>query len=56
MMRRVTSLVARGSARKEMELFRLVWLEYVHDGDNEAQMIVEDVTPNTVYRRCDVQT
>ena len=27
----------------------LVWLEYVHDGDNEARMIVEGVTPNTRY-------
>ena len=27
----------------------LVWLEYVHDGDNEARMLVEGVTPNTRY-------
>ena len=27
----------------------LVWLEYVHDGDNEARMLLEGVTPNTRY-------
>ena len=27
----------------------LVWLEYVHDGDNGPRMLVEGVTPNTRY-------